>query len=91
MLFANALFEDLQINLRSPNKGIYFQILKYFIQEINVIFIISTYNYKFNVTLQIKKGLSFSIDIDEEFVNKFYIYVACKVIISIPQRWRSGL
>ena len=53
MLFVDALLEGLQINLRSPNKGIYFQILKYFIQEIIAIFIIST--SKFIVILQIKR------------------------------------
>ena len=53
MLFADALIEDLQINLRSQNKGIYFQKLKYFIQEIDAIFIIST--SKFIGILQIKR------------------------------------
>ena len=54
MLFPDALLEDLQINIRSPNKGIYFQILKYFIQEINANFIIST--SKFNAILQLKRA-----------------------------------
>ena len=54
MLFPDALLEDLQINIRSPNKGIYFQILTYFIKEINANFIIST--SKFNAILQIKRA-----------------------------------